>query len=67
MEDSEGTKVGYVYVLLRKRKNVWALRALNVICNEVFSYYGENVFKIGKTRDIAQRVSGYVTSYLKPV
>ena len=51
MEDSEGMKVGYVYV----------------IYNEVFSYYGENVFKIGKTRDIAQRASGYVTSYLKPV
>ena len=51
MEEPGETKVGHIYV----------------IYNEVFSYYGENVFKIGKTRDIGQRVNGYVTSYIKPV
>ena len=37
-----------------------------IMFNDVFNYYGNNVFKIGKTTDIQQRVNAYVTSYIQP-
>ena len=47
----EEAKTGYIYVLY----------------NEMFDFYGSGVFEAGKTKDIAQRVSAYTTSYIKPV
>ena len=38
-----------------------------VMYNEVFNHYGDNVFKIGKSRDVIQRMNGYITSYIKPI
>ena len=34
--------------------------------NEMFNYYGENVYKLGKTIDINNRMCGYTTTYIKP-
>ena len=33
--------------------------------NEMFKYYGNDVYKIGKAKDIKIRMSSYVTSYIK--
>jgi hypothetical protein len=34
----------------------------------MFKFYGNNnVFKLGKTNDITQRMTGYTTSYIDPV
>ena len=38
-----------------------------IIYNEIYNYYGENIFKIGKTKDITQRQSYYTTCYLEQV
>ena len=37
-----------------------------ILYNEVYNYYGDNVYKIGKTKDIYKRLSAYTTSYIKP-
>jgi hypothetical protein len=37
-----------------------------VLYNEMFNYYGKNVFKLGKTNDINIRLKGYTTSYIEP-
>lgn len=37
-----------------------------IMYNEMFSYYGDNIYKIGKAKDIAKRMNGYTTSYLTP-
>ena len=34
--------------------------------NEMFKYYGNDVYKIGKATNIKIRMSSYVTSYIKP-
>ena len=41
---------GYVYILY----------------NEVFQHYGDNVFKIGRAKDVISRLNGYTTSYIRP-
>ena len=33
--------------------------------NVVFKYYGEDVYKLGKSNDVIKRLSGYTTSYLE--
>ena len=33
----------------------------------MFNYYGDDVYKIGKAKDIGKRMYGYTTSYIKPV
>lgn len=38
-----------------------------IMFNEVFNHYGENVFKLGKSKDVIQRMNSYSTSYIKPV
>ena len=38
-----------------------------IIYNEMYNFYGDNVYKIGKSYDIYKRISGYTTSYIKPV
>ena len=35
------------------------------IYNELFMFYGENVYKLGCTKDITGRLSSYCTSYIK--
>ena len=35
--------------------------------NEMFRFYGDDVYKIGKSKDIAKRMTSYTTSYVKPV
>lgn len=37
-----------------------------VLYNEVFAYYGENVYKIGKAREPESRLRSYTTAYLHP-
>ena len=36
-----------------------------VLHNEIYNYYGENVFKIGYTKDLSARVCQYKTYYIK--
>ena len=38
-----------------------------VMYNEMFGFYGEDVYKIGKTNNIGSRVASYTTSYITPV
>ena len=38
-----------------------------IMFNDMFKHCGENVYKIGKTKDITSRIQQYVTSYVKPV
>ena len=44
------TKEGYIYILF----------------NDMFNFYGDDVFKIGKARNVINRLSSYTTSYLTP-
>ncbi len=44
------TKEGYIYCLY----------------NEVYNYYGDNVYKIGETNNIEKRMRSYTTSYIYP-
>ena len=41
---------GYIYIL-------W---------NDMYKFYGDNVFKIGRTTDIQKRINFYTTAYIKP-
>lgn len=51
MEGKNNTiKEGYVYCM----------------CNEIFKFYGDDVYKLGNTINIKKRLSNYVTSYLNP-
>ena len=38
-----------------------------IMFNDMFRHCGDNVYKIGKTKDITSRIQQYVTSYIKPV
>ena len=46
----ENGKSGYLYCL-------W---------NEVYKYYGDNVYKLGMTNNLKKRTMGYTTSYIQP-
>ena len=35
-----------------------------ILFNQVYSYYGSNIYKVGKAKDVALRVNNYTTSYL---
>ena len=37
-----------------------------VIFNEMYGFYGPDVYKIGRTRDMDGRISGYCTPYIEP-
>lgn len=39
---------------------------LYCLYNEIFKFYGENVRKLGKAKDLNKRKNGYMTCYLKP-
>jgi len=39
---------------------------LYCLYNEVYKFYGENVYKLGNSKDIKSRLNGYTTSYIKP-
>ena len=41
---------GYIYIL-------W---------NDMYKFYGDNVFKIGRTTDIQKRINCYTTAYINP-
>lgn len=34
--------------------------------NEVYEHYGSNVYKLGKSQDVNQRLKSYTTSYIEP-
>ena len=51
MDNTDNSTDGYIYI----------------VYNEVYQHYGVNVFKIGKSKDVIARLSGYTTSYIKPV
>ena len=37
-----------------------------ILYNEMFKFYGDNVYKMGKTIDINKRLTGYTTSFIEP-
>ena len=37
-----------------------------IMFNIVFRQYGDDVYKIGKAKDVAKRMNGYITSYIDP-
>lgn len=43
-------KEGYIYILF----------------NIIYTLYGTNVFKLGKTKNLEKRINGYTTAYLDP-
>jgi len=49
--EEEKNQEGYIYIIF----------------NEMYNYYGENIYKIGKASNIDTRVSNYTTSYIEPV
>lgn len=49
MTEIENQKTGYIYILF----------------NEMYKFYGDDVYKLGKTNNIAKRLHGYVPSYIK--
>jgi hypothetical protein len=51
MSELDNNVPGYIYVMQ----------------NEMFNFYGSDVYKIGKAKDIEQRMIGYTTSYIEPV
>ena len=48
--ETENNNEGYIYIMF----------------NEMFNYYGPDTVKIGKSIDVAKRMNGYTTSYVKP-
>lgn len=51
MEGKNNTiKEGYVYCM----------------CNEIFNFYGDDVYKLGNTINVKKRLLNYITSYLNP-
>ena len=50
METTHKSTDGYIYILY----------------NDAFQHYGVDVFKIGRTKDVVNRLSGYTTSYIHP-
>ena len=51
MAEEAETNDGYIYIIF----------------NEMYKFYGEDVYKIGKAVDINQRINAYTTSYVQPV
>ena len=51
MDNTDKSIDGYIYI----------------VYNEVYQHYGDNVFKLGKSKDVIARLKGYITSYVKPV
>jgi len=39
---------------------------LYCLYNEMYQFYGDNVYKLGNSKDIESRLNGYTTSYIKP-
>ncbi len=37
-----------------------------IMFNEMFLFYGNDVYKLGKAKDISNRLNGYTTSYIEP-
>jgi hypothetical protein len=50
-EQTEANKVGYIYIFT----------------NDMFQWYGENVYKIGKAGHIEHRLKSYTTGYIDPL
>ena len=44
-----------------------SLGQIYVLWNEMYRFYGEDVVKIGRAKNVLNRKSSYVTSYVKPV
>lgn len=38
-----------------------------IIFNEMYNFYGLNVYKVGKTQDITKRTKHFTTAYIEPV
>ena len=38
-----------------------------ILSNEMYGFYGDDVYKIGKTNDIAKRLNAFTTCYVKSV
>lgn len=54
-------------IILEEIKKIYNPIAGQIYClkNEIFDYYGKNVRKYGKTKDLKLRLSAYTTSYIK--
>ena len=50
MDLPNNSNEGYIYILY----------------NEVFQHYGDNVFKVGRAKDVIKRLQSYTTPYLQP-
>jgi hypothetical protein len=48
---SENTDDGYLYC----------------ISNPMYKYYGDNVYKLGRTSNVQKRIANYSTGYIEPV
>ena len=56
-----------VEILIDKTKKPIIMEGyIYILYNDVYKFYGDNVYKLGKTSNIKTRLSGYTTSYLKP-
>ena len=51
MDNTDKSDYGYIYILY----------------NEVYQHYGDNVFKLGKAKDVISSFSTYNTYYIKSV
>ena len=49
-----------------KQKKTEVEGYIYIMFNEMFKYYGDDVFKIGKTTDVGKRLNQYTTGYLQP-
>ena len=63
------TQVDFVNHLLKKfiNKNYNNNGYLYCLFNEMFKYYGDDVYKLGYCNNIEQRKKGYTTSYIKEI
>ena len=49
-EDITPTVGGFIYIL----------------SNQMYNYHGSDIYKVGKAKDVTQRLNAYTTSYLYP-
>jgi|694.fasta_scaffold75181_3 hypothetical protein len=48
------------------KKEICISGKLYCIYNEVHKFYGDNIYKLGNSKDITKRLNGYTTYYIKP-
>ena len=51
---------------MKNKNNIIKEGYLYCMFNEIFKFYGDDVYKLGNTMDVKKRLLNYVTSYLNP-